>query len=139
MRGSSEIFPTPVLPPRIPSALTHWAAISWLAYSMARAFPGAPCCAKSAATLLCAILHFDPALHFDRSEFKYPGPRRHGADALLGKLDARVRGFFHAVGKSLEAGAPRSTRDCSHVFSARSALAGGRPVIRRVCIVLAFT
>src|SRR5205807_428797 len=40
-------------------------ALLWL---QTRAPLGAPCCAKSSAALLCAIFHFDPTIHFDRSE-----------------------------------------------------------------------
>src|SRR4029077_1614486 len=83
-----------------------------------------------------AVLHFYPALHFDGSQLKHPMPWRDGANAFLGKPDARPRGFLRALGKALEAGAPGPSRDCRYVLSTGSPVAGGRAVIRRVSVVL---
>src|SRR5258708_1480616 len=99
----------------------------------------APRRAKFAPTLLRAVLHFDSALHFDGGKFKHFGSRSHGADAFVGKFDARFRRFFHAFGESLEARACRCARDCGHVFSTGSSGSGGHTVMRRAWVLLSFS
>src|SRR6266481_3963209 len=95
--------------------------------------------AKSSPTLLRTVFHFHPALHFDGGKSKHFGSWSDGADAFLGKFDARFRGFLHALGKSLEAGAPGTARHRSHVFSTGSSIAGGHTVMRRVWFLLSFS
>src|SRR5260370_1323018 len=50
-----------------------------------------------------------------------------------------LQGFFHALGKSLEAGASCPPHDCGHVLSTSSSNAGGHTVMRRVWFLLSFS